>query len=127
MTFRSTALWVMLACLTISGISCSRDPNVRKEKYLELGKRYLSAEKYPEAAIEFSKAIQIDSNFAEAHYQLSRAEIRQGEFLGAVGDSGRVTAPHLHYEVRIGKTPVNPYRYLMATTPVQQAKADFPF
>lgn len=83
MTFRSTALWVMLACLTISGLSCSRDPNVRKEKYLELGKRYLSAEKYPEAAIEFSKAIQIDSNFAEAHYQLSRAEIRQGELRAA--------------------------------------------
>jgi len=55
-------------------------------------------------------------------------EIRQGEFLGAVGASGRVTAPHLHYEVRIGKAPVNPYRYLMAKTPVQQqAKADFLF
>ncbi len=54
-------------------------------------------------------------------------EIRQGEFLGAVGASGRVTAPHLHYEVRIAKTPVNPYRYLMTSTPVQQVKAEFPF
>ncbi len=54
-------------------------------------------------------------------------EIRQGEFVGAVGASGRVTAPHLHYEVRIAKTPVNPYRYLMAATPVQQVKAEFPF
>ena len=54
-------------------------------------------------------------------------EIRQGEFLGAVGATGRVTAPHLHYEVRIHKAPVNPYRYLMATTPVQQAKTDFLF
>jgi len=53
-------------------------------------------------------------------------EIRQGEFLGAVGASGRVTAPHLHYEVRIHKAPVNPYRYLTGT-PVQQAKVDFPF
>lgn len=54
-------------------------------------------------------------------------EIRQGEFVGAVGASGRVTAPHLHYEVRIAKTPVNPYRYLMATTQVHQVKAEFPF
>ena len=54
-------------------------------------------------------------------------EIRQGEFVGAVGASGRVTAPHLHYEVRIHKAPVNPYRYLMATTQVQQAKVEFPF
>jgi len=54
-------------------------------------------------------------------------EIRQGEFLGAVGATGRVTAPHLHYEVRVRKQAVNPYRFLMATTPAQQAKADFPF
>jgi murein DD-endopeptidase MepM/ murein hydrolase activator NlpD len=54
-------------------------------------------------------------------------EIRQGEFVGAVGASGRVTGPNLHYEVRIAKTPVNPYRYLMAATPVQQVKAEFPF
>jgi len=54
-------------------------------------------------------------------------EIRQGSFVGAVGTSGRVTAPHLHYEVRIGKTPVNPYRYMVAKAQVQQAKNDFPF
>ena len=39
-------------------------------------------------------------------------EIRQGELVGAVGATGRVTAPHLHYEVRVHKAPVNPYRYL---------------
>jgi len=58
---------------------------------------------------------------------LEGQEIRQGEFLGAVGATGRVTAPHLHYEVRIHKAPVNPYRYLMATTQVQQARTDYPF
>jgi len=58
---------------------------------------------------------------------LDGQEIRQGEFLGAVGATGRVTAPHLHYEVRIHKAPVNPYRYLMATTQVQQARTDYPF
>lgn len=40
------------------------------------------------------------------------AEIRQGETLGLVGMTGRATGPHLHYEVRIHSTPVNPYRYL---------------
>jgi murein DD-endopeptidase MepM/ murein hydrolase activator NlpD len=39
-------------------------------------------------------------------------EVRRGAVVGAVGSSGRVTAPHLHYEVRIGGGPVNPYPYL---------------
>lgn len=39
-------------------------------------------------------------------------EIRQGEILGKVGMTGRATGPHLHYEVRIHSTPVNPYRFL---------------
>lgn len=53
-------------------------------------------------------------------------EIRRGEPVGTVGSSGRATAPHLHYEVRIGGNPVNPYRYLK-TAAVQTAKKDFPF
>lgn len=39
-------------------------------------------------------------------------EIRRGEIVGAVGSTGRSTGPHLHYEVRIGSNPVNPYRFL---------------
>src|SRR2546425_6851707 len=55
-------------------------------------------------------------------------EIRQGEILGRVGTSGRVTAPHLHYEVRVGGAPVNPYRYLThSMVAVPAVKTDFPF
>lgn len=56
-------------------------------------------------------------------------EIRQGEILGRVGSTGRVTAPHLHYEVRVGGTPVNPYRFLTRTAAAvaQAPKTDFPF
>jgi murein DD-endopeptidase MepM/ murein hydrolase activator NlpD len=38
--------------------------------------------------------------------------IDRGEVVGYVGDSGRSTGPHLHYEVRVNRSPVNPYRYL---------------
>ena len=55
-------------------------------------------------------------------------EIRQGEVVGRVGSSGRVTAPHLHYEVHVGGAPVNPYRFLVrSVAAVQTVKSDFPF
>jgi len=41
--------------------------------------------------------------------------VHRGEVIGFVGESGRSTGPHLHYEVRINDTPVNPYKYLRMT------------
>jgi murein DD-endopeptidase MepM/ murein hydrolase activator NlpD len=41
--------------------------------------------------------------------------IHRGDTIGYVGLSGRSTGPHLHYEVRINDTPVNPYKYLRIT------------
>ena len=41
--------------------------------------------------------------------------VHRGDVLGYVGLSGRSTGPHLHYEVRINDTPVNPYKYLRMT------------
>ena len=38
--------------------------------------------------------------------------VKRGDVIGFVGISGRVTGPHVHYEVRIRGTPVNPWRYL---------------
>lgn len=38
--------------------------------------------------------------------------LRKGEVIGYVGMSGRSTGAHLHYEVRIHDTPVNPHKYL---------------
>ena len=41
--------------------------------------------------------------------------IHRGDTIGFVGDSGRSTGPHLHYEVRIKDIPVNPRKYLRVT------------
>src|SRR5690242_13324231 len=38
--------------------------------------------------------------------------VHRGDVIGFVGSSGRSTGAHLHYEVRIHGTPVNPHKYL---------------
>jgi murein DD-endopeptidase MepM/ murein hydrolase activator NlpD len=40
--------------------------------------------------------------------------LAQGERLGAVGSTGASTGPHLHFELRLGGTPVDPASYLQA-------------
>ncbi len=41
--------------------------------------------------------------------------VTRGQIIGYVGESGRATGPHLHYEVRLHDVPVNPYKYLRVT------------
>ncbi len=78
----------------------------------------------------YGRLVIIDhGNGYETYYaHLSRVDvmegqsIHRGEPVGAVGTSGRSTGPHLHYEVRVGGVPINPYRFLSRGNTLQVAK-----
>ena len=78
LVFRSLPLRLAaLALLPLSFLSgCNRDPNVRKQKYLESGQRYASQGKYREATLQFFNALKADKNFGPAHFELAKAFLK---------------------------------------------------
>ncbi|MFP4687447.1 MAG: peptidoglycan DD-metalloendopeptidase family protein [bacterium] len=62
--------------------------------------------------------IQHSSRLETFYAHLSDFIVRNGQYVepgqpvGIVGTTGHVTGPHLHFEIRINETPVNPNSYL---------------
>lgn len=58
-----------------------------------------------------------DMNTVSAHLNSVIAKIgdtvNAGEVIGACGNTGNSFGAHLHFEIRIGGNPINPYPYLM--------------
>lgn len=59
------------------------------------------------------------NNIVTRYAHLQKALVREGQYvqrgdvIAALGNTGRSTGPHLHYEVIVGGVPVNPMRYIL--------------
>jgi len=79
MSHRSLRLLTLCSLLAVVLTGCTRDLNVRKQKYFASGQRFFAEAKYREAIIQFSNAVQTDPRFAEAYYQLAQTYLKLGD------------------------------------------------
>lgn len=89
MSWRRALVYLLFSCLIGVLLGCERDPNIRKQKFLESGNRYFAKEEFPAAVIEFSNALQVDPNFAAAHFQLAQCYLKMQRFPDAYGELRR--------------------------------------
>jgi tetratricopeptide (TPR) repeat protein len=57
-------------------LSCSRDPNVVKRRFLDGGNKYFQKGQYSQARIMYLSALKADAKYGEAYYRLALAEIK---------------------------------------------------
>lgn len=81
------ALAVFLSAFAV--VSCNRDPNVAKKRYVENGNKYFEKGRYKEARIMYRNALQKDMRYGEAHYRLALTAQKLGEIPLAVGELRR--------------------------------------
>jgi tetratricopeptide (TPR) repeat protein len=65
-------------------VSCSRDPKVTRQRYLDSGNKYYDRGKYREASLMYRNSIKQDPKFGPAYYHLALVELKQQHIQNAV-------------------------------------------
>jgi murein DD-endopeptidase MepM/ murein hydrolase activator NlpD len=63
-------------------------------------------------AIDHGNGLATTYNHLSAFYVGTGQRVSRGTQIGAVGCTGYCTGPHLHFEVRVNGSPVDPMPYL---------------
>jgi tetratricopeptide (TPR) repeat protein len=75
---------VVMAITTVLLAGCSDDPQVTARKALEQGNKHAEQNKFPEAIIEYRRAIQADPRLGEARLKLAFAYASTGDGVNAL-------------------------------------------
>jgi murein DD-endopeptidase MepM/ murein hydrolase activator NlpD len=70
----------------------------------------------------FGLCVEVDHGYSiitrYAHCSMSKVSVgqtvRRGQIIALVGQTGRVTGPHLHYEVLVNNQQTDPTKYILA-------------
>lgn len=65
-----------------------------------------------EHASRGGRSVTTSSAHQSVSYVRDGQQVRRGQMIGRVGDTGNVTGPHLHFEVRLDGEPVDPLDYV---------------
>ena len=65
--------------------SCSSDPNVQAQRYVDNGNKFFAKAKYKEAAIMYRKAIARSPLSGEAYYRMGLTDMKLGGLGDAIG------------------------------------------
>lgn len=83
---RSLVYLLLAVFLFGFSVACTRDPKVRKAKYMKSGDEYMQQDKYREAMIEYANAVKIDNADPAAHYALAKAFMKGQIWNGAFAE-----------------------------------------
>ena len=83
---------IVVAVSLLTFVSCNRDPNVAKMRYVENGNKYFERGKFKEASIMYRNALQKDLRYGPAHYRLGLTQIKLGQIPAAVGSLRRAVS-----------------------------------
>ena len=69
----------VIVCLAVAFSACKTDPQVTAKNHLERGNKQLERRQFPEAIIEFRRAVQADPRLGEARLKLAHAYASTGD------------------------------------------------
>jgi tetratricopeptide (TPR) repeat protein len=81
---RSIRLMAVILAALGGLVSCNRDPQVAKKRYLESGNKYFQNGRYKEASIQYRNALKRDPKYGTAYYRLALTSLKTGDYTDAV-------------------------------------------